>query len=173
MEARHRQWRRWTAISAIGAVVVLAAVVVLRHASAPPPTAPVTSAAPGRVFSQAPYMGVACPVANSIACDRVGLAVWLRRPAVTVSATLAGRPLALNWHGDTPPASAPQHVRAAFDGYLQPAGIVSRLHVAPEAGGRRWYGDGAPSPLVRFRIDYGHGTVVLTQEHVMLAAGWG
>jgi hypothetical protein len=38
------------------------------------------------LFSQPPYVGVACPTANSIACDRVGLAIWLRRPAARVNA---------------------------------------------------------------------------------------
>lgn len=118
-------------------------------------------------------MGVACPVANSIACDRVGLAVWLRRPARAVTATIAGAPVALDWHGDQPPASGASGPRRAFDGYLQPAGIVTRLHVTPESGGLRWFGDGAPSPVVRFRIDYGHGRVVRTQQPVELAAGWG
>jgi hypothetical protein len=31
----------------------------------------------------------------------------------------------------------------------------------------------APAPLVRFRIDYGHGKVSVTQEHIGLSGGWG
>jgi hypothetical protein len=38
--------------------------------------------APSAVLSRTPYMGVVCPVANSTACDRVGLSVWLRKSAV-------------------------------------------------------------------------------------------
>ena len=118
-------------------------------------------------------MGVACPVANSIACDRVGLAVWLRRPAKTVTATIAGVPVALDWHGDRPPTATPPRLRRAFDGFLRPAGIVSRLHVTPVPGSTRWLGSGAPSPLVTFRVDYGDGRVAVTRERVQLAAGWG
>lgn len=54
-----------------------------------------TITSPAAVFAEAPYMGVSCHLPNSIACDRVGLAVWLWRPA-TVSATIAGAPLKLN-----------------------------------------------------------------------------
>ena len=43
-------------------------------------------------FAQDPSMGVACHVPNWIGCDRVGLAVWLRRPAIAVSATIPARP---------------------------------------------------------------------------------
>jgi hypothetical protein len=77
-------------------------------------------------------MGVSCPVANSIACDRVGLAVWLKRPAVTVTATIAGARLPLHTGGDL--ADNLGGRGRAFDGYLQPAGIVSRLHVQPVDG---------------------------------------
>jgi hypothetical protein len=42
-------------------------------------------------LSRDPYIGVACPQANSITCGRVGIAVWLaRRHAIRVEATLAG-----------------------------------------------------------------------------------
>src|SRR2546429_277960 len=42
--------------------------------------APDAAEAPAkRLLARSPYLGVACPTANSIACDRVGLAVWLRR----------------------------------------------------------------------------------------------
>jgi hypothetical protein len=54
------------------------------------------------LFSESPYMGVACHIPNSIACDRIGLTVWLRRPALTVTATISGRSFALEnrmWSG--------------------------------------------------------------------------
>ncbi len=113
---------------------------------------------PGAVFVQDPYMGVSCHIANSIACDRVGLSVWLARPAI-VTATIDGAPLRLDdpdWSYATSQGRKPLFVYA---GFLQPAGISTRLHL--------------PDPLVRFRIDYGHGDVVTTQEHVWLNAGWG
>jgi hypothetical protein len=116
-------------------------------------------------------MGVSCHVPNSIACDRVGLSVWLARPA-SVTATIAGLGLRLNdptWSHVARQAGRPLYVYA---GFLRPAGITRRLHVI---GTRRngWLGEDAPSPLVRFRIDYGHGDVVAAQERVLLHAGWG
>src|SRR3954453_23491694 len=59
---------------------------------------------------------------NSFACDRVGLAVWLREPAVKVDAEIAGQRLQLDdpeWSG---PAKEGQ--RAEFAGFLQPAGLI-------------------------------------------------
>jgi hypothetical protein len=40
-------------------------------------------------------MGVSCPIPNSFACDRVGVAVWLREPALSVDAAIAGREVQL------------------------------------------------------------------------------
>src|SRR5436853_7276901 len=45
----------------------------------------------GLGLAREPYVGVACPQANTTACGRVGIAVWLaRRHAIRVDATLAG-----------------------------------------------------------------------------------
>ncbi len=134
-------------------------------------SASATTASPAAVFVHDPYMGVSCHIPDSIACDRVGLAVWLAQPA-TVTATIAGVPLRLNdpsWSYVAYQSGMPLYVYA---GFLQPAGLVTRLHVAP-IGGTTWPGVNAPTPLVRFRVDYGRRNVVITQEHVQLHAGWG
>jgi hypothetical protein len=129
--------------------------------------APATSESPAAVFAQDPYMGVACHNPNSISCDRVGLAVWLRQPA-TVTATIAGAPLKLNapWRHVTHDSHGALY---AYAGFLQPAGITTRLRVLVADA----LGMNSPSPLVRFRIDYGHGSIVTTQQRVYLSAGWG
>src|SRR5438270_737090 len=106
--------RSRSSLAAAAAVAVLVAAGcgdqdgrVASHTASPGPTTPgwapgtvVLGGAPiptaDRVFSKDPYMGVACHVANSIACDRVGLAVWLRRPAIAVSASIAGAILKLD-----------------------------------------------------------------------------
>lgn len=45
----------------------------------------------GLGLSREPYVGVACPGANTTSCGRVGVAVWLDRSNATrVDATLAG-----------------------------------------------------------------------------------
>ncbi|HEX3802738.1 MAG TPA: hypothetical protein VHV75_07875 [Solirubrobacteraceae bacterium] len=147
-----------------------------------------TVVAPGRVLSQSPDLGVKCPIANSIACDRVGLAVWLKQPAMSVTATIAGAPVALDWLGDEQ-LLTPGVGHRDFEGYLQPAGIVSRLHIRPVEGtevltrhGRTelvnsrqmWFGEGdAQPPLIRLTIHYADGRTVVTQLRVGLAAGWG
>jgi hypothetical protein len=151
------------------------------------PPRPVT-VAPSRVLSQTPYLGVKCPVANSIACDRVGLAVWLKQPAVTVTATIAGARVALGWFGDERLLS-PGFGHRQFAGYLRPAGIVSRLHIRPVKGsvvvterGRThvrtsremWFGrTNARAPLIRVTIHYADGRTLITQLRVGLSAGWG
>ena len=56
------------------------------------PTRPAPGALPDRAM---PYLGVSCPVGNSIACDRVGIAVTFARPARLVTVQLAGRTVAL------------------------------------------------------------------------------
>jgi hypothetical protein len=150
---------------------------------------PITVLAPSRALSQPPYMGVTCPIANSIGCDRIGLAVWLKQPAVSITATIAGSPpFALDWFGDERRLSQ-QRPHRDFDGYLQPAGIVSRLHVQPVEGtevltghGRTilinspqmWFGEGSPPPaLVNLTIHYADGRTVFTKVRVDLATGWG
>ena len=135
------------------------------------PSNAAVASSPSTVFSQDPYMGVACQAPNTVACDRAGLAVWLRRPAIAVNATIAGAPLKLN----DPQWSGPKRHgrRTMFAGFLQPAGLETRLHVIADSKGPVWLGHNAPTPLVRFRIDYGHRQIVVTQTNVRVSAGWG
>ncbi len=123
--------------------------------------------APGQVLSRSPYMGVACHGPNSIACDRVGLATWLKRPAHSVRATIDGRPLSLARFGN------PLTPGTEWAGYLKSAGIVSRLHVRPVAGTSTWLGAGTPSGTVWIVIGLGGGRHVVTHLRVPLMAGWG
>jgi hypothetical protein len=132
-------------------------------------------------------MGVSCPVANSIACDRVGLAVWLKHPAVSVSATINGARLPLKGYG-AGVVNAPVP-RRQFTGFLQPAGIVTRLHIRPVDGNvitthharthvtvahRMWFGEGnARSPVIQLTIHTSSGPTLITQFRVGLAPGWG
>lgn len=176
---RRRRHRRWSLAAAIvilsGAVVGLASVVipagprVVAGMLIPKTTVEMPSAA---AFSQPPYMGVSCSVPNSVACDRVGLAIWLRRPAYSVDASIAGAPFRLDWFGDEYRFGRQSPPRRAFTGYLQPAGIVGRLHVRPLTGAM-WYGSGNPLPMVWVLINYGRGRYVLTQLRVPLNTGWG
>jgi len=179
-EARARQQRRRRSGALIAlsvALVIAGAYLAEPHGSGPaliegfrvPAGTAVVS--PSEAFSEDPYMGVRCPVANSIACDRVGLAIWLRRPAYSVIATIAGRPLAMNRFGDQFTGSG--RPRTEFDGYLRPAGIVTRMHVSPIPGTHMWDGVGTPLVSVWLLINYGSGRHAVTHLGVPLSAGWG
>src|SRR4051794_14398164 len=99
------------------AAAALAAVSAVALALAPP-----ANVVPAKtVFSKSPYMGVSCSTPNSTACDRFGLAVWLRRPAVAVDAEVGGRWLSLDdqqWSGPVR-----HHKRKMFAGFMHHAGL--------------------------------------------------
>lgn len=178
----HRRKRQRTALMVLGlvTVAVLGGLVVSNSGSGPARPGPQSNRSgyvaesPSRLFSQAPYMGVHCPIANSIACDRVGLAINLKQPARAVVALIDGRKLKMNRRGDVIDLSAAP--REEFDGYLQPAGIESRMHVHPAPGSDFWAQDAsdpAPSATVLLLIDYGAGRLVSTRVQVPLSSGWG
>jgi hypothetical protein len=180
-EAHERQKRRQRRVLiALTALLGVAGVLAASTATDSPPRpasvgiqAPpgAVAVAPAAVFSQDPYMGVHCRAANSITCDRIGLALWLKRPALAVTATINGRTLAMNRFGDR--LVSPGRPRTEFDGYLQPAGLRTSLGVRPIAGTDLWNGDPTPYPMVWLLINYGAGHRVLTHLRVPLAAGWG
>jgi hypothetical protein len=191
----HRRRRRrtyaWALLWLAGTVAVIA---VVQHGAGPgstagtstPPTPHASVVAPAQVLSKTPFMGVSCHVANSIACDRVSLAVWLKRPAVSVGATIAGAKLTLHTGGELADNLGPRG--RAFVGFLQPAGIVTRLHIRPEDGNiiitrhgrthvkvahRMWFGDGdARSSVVQLTIRTATSTLV-TRLRVGLSPGSG
>jgi hypothetical protein len=179
----HRRQRRRNAFIALWLVTiaVLGGVLVGRSDSGQPEATKghvngsgYVVESPSRLLSQAPYMGVHCPNPNSIACDRVGLAINLKQPARAVVAFIDGRKLKMNRRGDVIDLSTAP--RKEFDGYLQPAGIESRMHVHPAPGSDFWAQDTrspTPSAAVLLLIDYGGGRLVSTRVRVPLSSGWG
>jgi hypothetical protein len=130
----------------------------------------VTQVPASQVLSRGPYMGVSCMVSNSFTCDRIGLAMWLREPATSVEATIAGREFAL----DDPEWSGPgdDGERRMFAGFLQPAGLIDGpLQVTTDAGPDRWIGRKPVSATVHLRIVDGGTTT--TAVGVQLSPGWG
>jgi hypothetical protein len=117
-----------------------------------------------RLLAREPYMGVSCGIPNSVACDRIGLAVWLRRPARRVVAHIDGRRLPL----DDPEWSLPTDPRGPmFAGFLQPAGLTD--HDGPlGVPGPRYEGVPPRAAWVEFEID-GNRTGLVVPLH----AGWG
>ncbi len=171
--ARRRQRRRRLRIALV--VSILGAVVVLlmssRGGDRPRGAARHAIAVPAaRLLAKPAYAGVACGVPNSISCDRLGLEVWLRRPAASVQATVAGQAMVL----DDPLWSGPQHAggRTAFAGFMRPAGLAARFHLKPSAAGR-WFGP-VPRPVpLTVLVRYGDGSVATATTTVAVAPGWG
>lgn len=118
---------------------------------------------------RAPYMGIACPVPNSVRCERVGLAVWLERPAERLSASIAGRRLDLKSPGEFVGGRG-----TGWEGYLHPAGLAGSgpLGVAANSRGR-WLGDPPVSAIVRLDAEYPDGSRATRTLRVQLAPGWG
>jgi hypothetical protein len=177
-EAKRRQRRRRAVTALVLLVAGLVAVVVLPGGKEPggssrrlgqQPSA-LLALDPSALFSQDPYMGVACGVANSIACDRIGLTVWLRHPAQAVVAIVGGRSFRL----DDPAWSGPaiHGVRNQFAGFLQPAGITTRLGVSTQQG-THWDGSSGPSPLTMLTIMRRGQPPIQAWINVSLQAGWG
>jgi hypothetical protein len=188
-----RRRRRALGIAGLAALLVAALVIALSShgsgstsgGSAPPPSANVVRSS--TVLSRSPYLGVSCRVPNSIACDRVGLAVWLKHPAASVTARINGAALPLDSYGAA--AVDARVPRRQFTGFLQPAGIVSRFHVRPVNGNvvtpshgqtqvrvshQMWFGESnARSPLIQLTIHTSTGKTLTTHLRVGLAAGWG
>jgi hypothetical protein len=78
---------------------------------------------------------VRCPAANSIVCDRIGLAVWPIRRPISLRATIAGHTFVMR----PPPLGSPSD-GGYWQGSLQPAGMhrSGPLHVTPDAGSYCW-----------------------------------
>jgi hypothetical protein len=177
---QHRRRRRRIAATVTLATAAIATalvpVLVDRVNRAPTPAAGPTPRPAAALLARTPYLGVHCPIENSTACERVGLAVWLRAPARTVSATIAGRRLSLSTAPARAFAAPGQRSGTMFVGYLEPAGIVTRLHARPDATPIRWWApspSNAPAPRVTIRIVTRGGRAFVTALDVPLEAGWG
>lgn len=130
-----------------------------------------TTTAPDDLLRRVPYMGVACPTPNSFACDRVGLYVYLREPAVRVEARIEGRDFDL----DVPDWVEAGEARARdFVGFLQPAGLLNGpLQLSPDATGGRWIGREPVSATVSLWVLRDDGAALKSRLKVPLMAGWG
>jgi hypothetical protein len=120
-------------------------------------------------LERAPYIGVSCPEPNSIRCDTVGLAVWLRKPARRLEATIEGRALAMRSPGDL---VGPRG--RGWEGYLKPAGLIDGpLTVRPEEGRWYWTGRSPVHAVVRLTAHYRGGRKARTRVRVFVSPGWG
>jgi hypothetical protein len=177
---RHARRRRQRAAFGGLALVLIAvgvALVVVRAHDGSAPTrpgapAPVT-VRPERVLERAPYLGVNCARTSSIACDRVGLAIFLRSPAADVRATIAGRGFDLT---DDPRQVGPHQPGQPymFTGVLHHAGLRhGPLAVRVEHGRNRWTGKHPVEATLRLLITLADRSQVTTTIRVPLQPGWG
>jgi hypothetical protein len=119
------------------------------------------------------YMGVRCRTPNSVRCDRVGLAVWLARPAECLVAWIEGRRIQLALDR---PWSRPEET--PWIGNLKPAGLRHAggpLETAPEPGepDDYWSGRAPVEAKIRLRALYPDGTSATRTIHAPLHPGWG
>ncbi|HEU4973698.1 MAG TPA: hypothetical protein VFT50_01310 [Baekduia sp.] len=138
----------------------------------PDPRAAAVWVAPYRLLRSPPRLGVACPMPNRFGCDRVGLAVALRHPAVSVTASLGRRPFPL----DGAPLRGGAHAGPgrAFAGFLRPAGLRhGPLAITPDTADGRWLGRHPVSAGIELLIERRPRRFVRTSLVVPLAPGWG
>ncbi len=123
---------------------------------------------PSAILARSPYMGVAVCHPSSASCYRIGLAVWLKRPARSVAATSIGTGSSLS-RGDRSGIVMVGHVRRReFIGFSKPAGLVPHAYLrTPDVI------VGTPVAVVRLTIRTGHGKTFVTRVRVPVQAGWG
>ncbi len=129
---------------------------------------------PGLVYG--PYIGVSCPRANPTGCDRVGFDLVLRRRALAVAASVAGRSIHL-----ISPGPMPHNAGAAgwdWGGYLDDVGLSRngspfRIPANGRAGGV-WAGRPAVYLPVRVVATYPDDRrAAFVFPRVFLSPGWG
>lgn len=117
--------------------------------------------------SAEPFLGVACGVPNSIACDRVGVGVNLARRALLVMVNVAGR-----WVTLSPPTDGPPD--PLWLGYLYNAGLRHgplAVGIPPDA--TRWSGTPEVQPPVALEVFFADGTVGALTARGFLHPGFG
>jgi hypothetical protein len=133
---------------------------------------------PSAVLVRAPYMGIAtCHQAqtsraqDSTTCYRIGLAVWLKRPAEAVRATSANDTLALNrTNHQGIQMTSTVHGRE-FIGFFKPTGIVPSAY--PRTNKSTHATPGTPFAAVKLTIVNSQGRTLITRLRVPVEPGWG
>jgi hypothetical protein len=131
----------------------------LRDCPAPNPIRPLGVGA-------VPFLGVSCPVPNSITCNRVGIGVHLNPAATLVVVALDGRLVTLS-----PPTDPPDDL---WLGYLDAAGLRHGpldVHIPPSA--ELWSGTPEVHPRVRVTVFFADGHAASLSATVLLHPGFG
>jgi hypothetical protein len=111
------------------------------------------------------YAGVACHTPNSVACDRIGLAVRLRPRPARVTAVVGADRIMLAPHGG----------RRQWIGYVRGAGLRGRgpLAVRRRCGSLYWAGADAPLVYARVVATLADGRREITTLATPLRPGFG
>ena len=125
---------------------------------------------PTRVLqlTRASYAGVRCAAGNSIACDRISLAVWPAGEPTHLIATIAGHQITLQ---PPPPDSGADY----WQGTLENAGLLTPgpLRVIPDRGRFYWAGRHPRPFTLKLSARYRGKPDAQTRVRVMLHPGWG
>ncbi|MDE3132945.1 MAG: hypothetical protein KGL15_02650 [Acidobacteriota bacterium] len=171
---QHRR-RRARLLTAAVAAAAIAALIWLASGGLRTPGGDSGQASGGSVAVQAstvlsglPFMGIHVCHPSSSTCYRVGLAVWLKRPALSVTAAIAGEHSALS-RSDRRGIRLISYGRHEFIGFFRPTGIVPHAYLrTPDATPQ------VPTALVSLTIERGRGQPLLvTPVRVPVEAGWG
>ena len=137
----------------------------------------VDAAASPLVLPRQPYLGVACSTANSIACDRVGVAVWLSKPAARLTVTVAGRPIVMRAATTTcTPRQTRRRIRCGTDfvGYLHPAGLLhGPRRINTHGNNDYWASSEVAWAPVKITAHYPNGSSATVTVRPTLNPGWG
>lgn len=136
--------------------------------------APARRVPPSALLAQPPDMGIACGAPH---CDRIGLAVWLRRPARSVSAIVTGRGVTLQARLAAAYQAGPAARKTMFIGYLRAPSVFTQERVTLGFGDL-WASQSSylPTPTVTINViplGGGSHTTYTTALPVPLQAGWG
>ena len=126
---------------------------------------PATKPAASLPSSALPFLGIACRVANSIRCDRIGVGVTLTRAAPLVVVRIVGRLVTLS-----PPSSGSR----LWLGFLYGQGPDhGALRVRSPTGGDVWLGSPEIDSRVRVTAFYADGSAATAASTVPLHPGFG
>jgi hypothetical protein len=119
------------------------------------------------------YMGVRCREPNSVSCDRIGLAVWLAKPAESLVAKIEGRRLELVSPGEFVPGKG-----TGWEGYLRHAGLLDpggpwAIEAEPGQPTDYWSGRTPVDAKVRLTAGYPDGSTATRTIRAPLHPGWG
>jgi hypothetical protein len=174
---RRARRRRLATLGAVGLLLALALIIASRGTEPSERAKPASPQPSVLALPKPPGIGVACHTANSIACDRVGIAVWMSTtPALPAQlvATIGDTSVELHDRTDAAYCASKPPCSHFYTAYLDHAGLLNgALEVRPDEGRYRWYGRHPVTAAMRITAITANGARAVTTRRVELAPGWG